>query len=156
MPEGIKHTIECHCVLPQYKSRPNPPWHKFIVFSVIDDSNTVTPKYSQCNNCGVIHKVFDICKSEIISGKDELRSIKTIDDISIMIPRDIREILQNYKVDISTWEMVQFILNEKKWGKNIILTRDTVNDEIHGKAMFFDGKEKIRIESFSYSTEIKA
>ena len=150
--EGVKHTIECHCILPQYKSKPNPPWHKFVVFSIIDDSNTVIPKYAQCNNCGVIHKVVDLCKSEIIPGKDELRSIKTIEDIAITIPSDIRSVLENYSVDIPTWEMAQFLLQEKQWGKNIILTKEIINDEVHGKAMFFDSADKVRIESFSYNT----
>ena len=154
MLEGVKHIIECHCILPQYKSKPNPPWHKFVVFSIIDESNTVIPKYSQCNNCGVVHKVIDICKSEIIPGKDELRSIPTIEDLSVSMPNDVTDILKNYNVDISTWEMAKFLLQEKQWGKNIILTKETVEGEVHGKAMFFDSQDKIRIESFSYSTVV--
>ncbi|MBK26031.1 MAG: hypothetical protein CME70_18690 [Halobacteriovorax sp.] len=152
--DGLKHTVECHCVLPQYKNKPERPWHKFVVFSVIDDSGTVEPKYAQCNNCGVIHKIIDICRSEIISGRDELRSITTVDDIKIAIPRDIRDILESYKVDLATWEYTRFFLENKKWGQSIVLTRDQMEDEIHGKMLVLEGPDTAKIESFSYSTFI--
>ena len=77
---GQQHLIQCHCVLPQYRGRKDPVYHKFTVFSIIDESDTVVPKFVQCNNCGVIHKVYDICKSEIITGKDEMRNTAKIDD----------------------------------------------------------------------------
>ncbi len=41
MPRGQKHLIECHCILPQYRRSSNTVYHKFVVFSVIDDSDTV-------------------------------------------------------------------------------------------------------------------
>ena len=69
-----KHLIECHCILPQYKKAPKPVFHKFIVFSEIDN-DVVEPTYVQCNNCGAVHKIYDFCKSEIIVGRDELRTI---------------------------------------------------------------------------------
>ena len=90
---GIKHLIECHCILPQYRGSENPVFHKFIVFSVVDTSDTCVPKFVQCNNCGVVHKVYDICKSEIISGRDELKSVASISEIKIGINSDIRHLL---------------------------------------------------------------
>ena len=93
---GTKHIVECHCVLPQYRNRKIPIYHKFMVFSIIDDSDTVLPKYAQCNNCGVVHKIYDICKSEILAGKDEIRTLCTIEDISLTIPEDIRGVLDSY------------------------------------------------------------
>ena len=63
--QGFKHLVQCHCILPQYRKMKDPVFHKFVVFSTIDKKDNVEPKNVQCNNCGVIHKVFDICKSEI-------------------------------------------------------------------------------------------
>ena len=37
MKEFIKHTIECNCVLPQYKNIVPIVFHKFIVFSIINE-----------------------------------------------------------------------------------------------------------------------
>ena len=35
--EGVKHLIQCHCVLPQYRNANPPMFHKFVTFSVVDD-----------------------------------------------------------------------------------------------------------------------
>ena len=80
MKTGIKHHIQCLCVLPQYRKKENPPYHEFVVFSIIDESDTMEEKHAQCNNCGVIHRVIDVCKSEIATNRAEI-SFLTMDDI---------------------------------------------------------------------------
>ena len=82
---GLKHLIQCHCILPQYKNRKEPVFHKFPVFSIIDNSDTVIVKYAECNNCGAAHKVYDICKSEILTGRDEVRSQLTREDFKFSL-----------------------------------------------------------------------
>ena len=148
MKRGQKHLIECHCVLPQYRRSANTVYHKFVVFSVIDDSDTCIPKFAQCNNCGVIHKVYDICKSEIITNKEELRSIKTIDDISLTLPSDVSRILESYKCELPSWEHAEFIFNSESWGSIITLTRDEADAEITGKALQIDGRSKMSIVTY--------
>jgi len=146
--DGIKHVIECHCVLPQHRRRDNPPYFNFIVFSVIDDSDTVVPKYAQCDNCGVVHKVVDLCRSEIISGKDEISSMTSIDDIKLMLPQDVVGVLESYSCSLASYEATHFILSNKRWGNFVVLTKDFLNDETQGKILqFFEGG-KIVIESF--------
>lgn len=147
--EGTKHIVECHCVLPQYRAMSSPLYHKFIVFSIIDDSDTVVPKFVTCNNCGVVHKVFDICKSEIVAGRDELNSEIKKDDIKFNIPSDIREVLESYNCDISTYENVIFILDNKKWNSFVVLTKDSVEDDVTGKMLVFQNRDKFKIESFT-------
>jgi len=146
--KGIKHVIECHCVLPQYRQTNNVIYHKFVVFSIIDNSDTVILKHAQCDNCGVIHRVFDICKSEIIAGRDELKTLGSIDDIKLTLPDDVILVLNSYNVDLATYENVKFILDNKLWGSNIILTRDVIEDETVGKALIFESFDKFKIESF--------
>ena len=46
----------------------NPLFHKFTVFSEFDSEGEIIPKIAKCNNCGVIHKVIDFCRSEIITN----------------------------------------------------------------------------------------
>ena len=48
---GIKHLIECHCVLAIYKKNQKIINHKFPVYSKIDEKGAVIPKLSKCNNC---------------------------------------------------------------------------------------------------------
>ena len=152
---GFKHIIECHCVLPHLRRQPNPPYHQFVVFSEIDDSDTVIPKYVQCNNCGVVHKIIDICRSEIISGKDEISAVTNIDDLRLMIQDDVVGVLDSYDCTIATWENVYFILSHQKWGSHVVLTRDNVNDEEQGKILKFVAPGQIKIEAFISRSIIK-
>ena len=79
---GIKHLIECHCTLQIFKGRDEHLYHKFPVYSKIDNTGKVIQKYVQCNNCKTIHSVYDICKSDIIrSGQDSLSGAISIEDI---------------------------------------------------------------------------
>ena len=50
--------------------------HKFVVFSVIDDSDTFIKKIVNCNNCGVTHRIIGPCQSEIIQGKEMSRAAR--------------------------------------------------------------------------------
>ncbi len=148
MLRGQKHLIECHCILPQYRRASNTVYHKFVVFSVIDNSDTVVPKFTQCNNCGVIHKVYDVCKSEIITHKEDLKSIKTIDDLALTLPTDVSRVLASYNCDLPSWEYAEFILNNEAWGSIITLTRDEADDEITGKALQIEGRSQISIITY--------
>ena len=148
---GQQHLIQCHCMLPQYRGRKDPVFHKFIVFSVIDDSDTVIPKYTQCNNCGAVHKVYDICKSEMIVGRDELNTVTTIDDIRRGLPTDLRDVLTSYNCELHTWEHVLFIYLNEHWGQTVVLTRDTINNEVQGKILRINGQDEILIENYIIS-----
>jgi hypothetical protein len=145
---GQQHLIQCHCVLPQYRGRKDPVYHKFAVFSIIDESDTVVPKFVQCNNCGVIHKVFDICKSEIITGKDEMRNTAKIDDFKFGIPNDLINLLTTYNCDLNIWEHVYFSLVNENWGSKIVLTRETINDETTGKILTIKSNKQFVVEDY--------
>ena len=147
MPEGIKHTISCLCVLPQYRKQANPPYHQFVVFSIIDDSDVIEPKMAECNNCGVIHNVIDLCKSEVVTTRDEL-NLLTKKDISYMLPGPVREMLETYDCDLPTWEQALFIVNEKKWGSFIVLDRTSTEEGSDGKMLRFKEGGRYMIEPF--------
>lgn len=147
MPKGIKHNIRCLCVLPQFRTKHNPPNHEFVVFSIVDDSDTVEPKLAQCNNCGVIHNVFDICKSEIATNRDELVLLSKA-DMKLMLPIPVSEMLENYGCDIPTWEHALFILNEKTWGDFIILERNRTDEGFDGKILRFKDVNRYAVEPY--------
>lgn len=145
--EGVKHLVQCHCVLPTLRKLPNPVYHSFIVFSVVDDGGNVISKDAECTNCGVIHKIVDICKSEITT-KEKSSSIITIKDISLMIPSDLSNVLTTYDCDVATWEHAHFIYTNQKWGEKVVLTRQTEDGTTKGKILTFEGPQKFKIESF--------
>lgn len=146
---GQRHLIKCRCVLPQYKGVTNPPPHQFVVFSVINDDDSARVKFSQCNNCGIIHKVTDICKSEILPGKEAMSSVVKIEDVKLSLPPNLADILERNNVDIATWESAQFILENKEWGNFVILAQEEESGTRQGKYVRIMSETFFKVESFS-------
>ena len=151
---GTKHLVECHCILPQYKNHKDPVFHKFVVFSIIDDSDTCIPKIVNCNNCGASHKVYDLCKSEIVTNTEETAAAMSIEDFKLSLPDSLFDLLKSYDKEICDFEYSQFILDEKKWGSTIVLTKENVKEKIEGKILKFLEVDKFRVESFSHKEVI--
>jgi len=149
MSNGLKHLIKCRCVMPQFKNLPEPPVHQFVVFSVINDDDTVQVKFSQCNNCGIIHKVTDICKSEIIQNRESMGSILKIEDIKPSLPQNLITILESNVADLATWEASQFIYENEKWGQYVVLNSDSEAGTRQGKYVQIIGKNLFKVGTFS-------
>jgi hypothetical protein len=146
MPSGHKHLITCRCILKQFEKLEDPPLHQFMVFSIVDDDDSVIPKYAQCNNCGIIHKVIDLCRSEIIK-KEGSESILTIDDIKISFDERLVSTLERYGCDLPTWEAVQFIIDNERWGENVTISREEVDNGINIKNIRIMGNKIFKIEN---------
>ena len=151
--EGLQHLIQCHCILPQYRRRKDPVFHKFTVFTVLEDDQAVE-KNAQCPNCGVIHRVFDICKSEILIGRDESRTLTEIKDLKIVLPTSVVDLLESYSCDINTWEHAAFIRENQMWGERIKLSSEESETENSAKFLVFLGPENYRITTESSMSTI--
>lgn len=151
--EGIKHLIQCHCVLPQFRSANPPIFHKFVVFSIIEDDQ-VREKIVQCNNCGVLHRVNDQCKSEILFGKDSSGSVRTIEDIELGLPERLSAYLKSQNVDIATWENIEWLVENDRESE-IVIRRDDQGGRTNLKILTIkrDGTFKTRNEMISDMTE---
>ena len=147
--QGQKHLVKCRCILPQFKRAENPPVHKFIVFSVIDDDDKVVPKFAQCNNCGLIHKIVDICSSEIMRNREFMTSIKTIDDIKQSLPENLAKTLELNKSDLPTYEAVSFIYENKLWGSHVVMNSDSEDGLRQGKYVRILGEVLFKVESYT-------
>ena len=145
---GQKHLIKCRCVLPQFKNSNDleRKRHRFPVFSeIIND--VVKHKYAQCNNCGLIHKVIDICTSNIMSGKEDMNSILSIEDIKTSINSQLSSILERYQCDLPTLEQTQYVIENKRWGEIIILTNDPEEDNKVIKYLRILGETLFKVDS---------
>jgi hypothetical protein len=152
--QGIKHLIECHCVLPQFRQA-GKPYHQFVVFSILDDSDTVLEKQARCNNCGVVHNVIDIGKSQILGGQ-EVGAIMDKDDVSLMLPSSLTNILKNYDCDISTWEQVLFLVQNDEWGSEVILTREEdETGDINGKKLLLKSPAQYQLVPYIYRRSVQ-
>lgn len=146
--EGVKHLIDCKCILPQYKNVHPPIFHKFIVFSEIIEPNAdVVPSYVSCNNCGVIHRIIEINQSVILK-KEESAAVPTIDDIKINLPEKLVGVLDKHDLSLATWQEVQFILEQKYWGRGIVLSKEKESDKTFGKYLMILGENLYKIDNF--------
>ena len=145
---GMKHMIKCRCILPTLKNERNPPLHQFIVFSVIDSQEEVCEKHAQCNNCGVVHRVYDLCKSEIIASREVLKSGMTIEDICFTLPESVTRILQSYDCDLPTYEHVKFMYDFNAKNDFTILTKENDGKTTEGKILRYKEGKTFTIEPF--------
>tara|TARA_A100001011_G_scaffold374221_1_gene434475 strand:- start:1676 stop:2149 length:474 start_codon:yes stop_codon:yes gene_type:complete len=146
---GVKHLIECHCYLAIYKKNRKLINHKFPVYSKIDNDEKLIPKLVKCNNCDALHYVTKICTSEIRPGKDQTAVTLSQDEIAMMLPQKIVNILRNYDSDISNWEHALDIIEERRWGEAIVLKRDIIDERQQVKIIEIHSESKIKL-----STEI--
>lgn len=151
---GVKHLVACRCILPTMKNRPNAPVHKFIVFSIQQDDKVIE-KMVTCNNCGIVHKVFEVCKSEIIHNLEGTNSSLTIEDLSVQLPETVVKLLSSYEKDLPDYEHVKFMLDENKIGNFVVLTQEFNEGRKSGKVLKYKGKGKFEIEPFSRSEIIE-
>lgn len=151
--EGIKHLIQCHCVLPQFRNTNPTVFHKFVAFSIVEDDK-VQEKIAQCNNCGVLHRIYDHCRSEILFGKESSASVRTIEDIELSLPERLAAYLKSQNIDIATWEHIEWIV-ENVQDSDVVIRRDEQSGKINLKILMIkkDGSFRTRNEIISDSTE---
>lgn len=146
---GVRHLVQCRCVLPQFRDQSFPVFHKFPVFSIIDDADNVEIKLAKCDNCGAVHRVTDIFQSTVITGNEDASSVMTIDDIRAGMPTRIGDILASYSAHISSWEEAQFVVQTQSWGAEIILVKEDIGGQIQGKKLRIMGYDNLVIVPFS-------
>jgi len=152
-PTGVCHLLECTCILPQYLNTQKPVFHKFRVFSIIDEDDKVEEKFVQCNNCGIVHKIIDICKSQVIHGKEELANVVTIKDIKLSFPQRLAEVIDDYKCEVYVWEHAKFILDSERWGSYVVLNSEELEGKKVGKFLVINSADKFGISTFEETVE---
>lgn len=154
---GIKHLVKCVCVLPQLSKQNDPPAHEFVVFSTYDDDlNEFDASFVQCNNCGVVHKVVDVCKSAIMKGRDELKSVVTVDEVKSSLSDKLAAVLEQHAVDLPTWQNVAWIVENSLWGSSVTLSSEYIDGVKQGKSIVILGESLYKIATFTLETSTEA
>lgn len=151
---GQKHLIECHCVLSLYKNRHPPVYHKFIVYSKFDNKGHIIPKYVNCNNCGITHYVYELCKSDIKIGKEDISSVRTIKDIEYSIPDVLVKLLKENECSIEVYEEIEDTLENESFPKQIIIKKSFIDDSYHNKYLVLSGKDSFKVHNDIYETSL--
>ena len=144
---GVKHLIQCHCILPQYRNMSNPMFHKFTVYSKYTSIGDIEDKIAKCNNCGIFHKVYEICKSELLQDYDGISFLITVEEIEDLLPDNISRILRKNNCDLATWENVLDVYRSKEWGVPVVIARNTIKNISYVKSLTMLDKDTIDIKS---------
>lgn len=147
-----RHLIRCRCVLTQFKRMVNPPTYEFVVFSEILDDH-VQVKLVSCPNCGIIHKVYDICKSELLN-RDDSRTVTKLDDVKLSLSEPLSAILEKHDVDLSVWEHARWIIENQSWGNFVLLEQEKISGGKNVKFMTIFGNSLFRIENKFIADEV--
>lgn len=150
--QGVTHLVKCVCVLPQMSKLPNPPSHEFKVFSILSEESSLEPTFVQCDNCGVIHKVTDVCVSSILRGRDEASSLVTLADVRPSIPKELALVLEQHRADLPTWQRVAWVVERAHWGEHVVLTSEYIDGTRQGKVMTIMGASIYKISNFTNET----
>lgn len=144
-----KHLIECQCILPIFKTQTKPVFHKFTVFSLLDNNEEIIEKWAKCNNCDAVHRVYDYCKSELIKNSDDyVDMVTTIDDLKFSITSDVLEVLTKNNKEISDYEHAAFLIKEKI-DDRILLSKKEIGEKVVCKYLQFEnGKNNIVQETY--------
>ena len=108
-----------------------------------------------CNNCGIVHKVFEVCKSTILHDLEGTNSSVTIDDVTLQLPETVGKLLNSYGKDLPDYEHTKFMLDENMVGDFVVLTQEFNEGRKSGKVLKYKGKGKFEIEPFSRSEIIE-
>ena len=152
---GQKHLIECHCSLSIYKDRKDIVYHKFVVYSKVNEDGSIIPKYSKCNNCGANHYVYDFCKSEVKAGKEDSDIALTIEDIKICLPEKIIKVLEQYNCTVETYEQIDDVFDQELFPIDIIINREIIEDEHRVKILKLNNKDRYKIQTETINLVIK-
>lgn len=148
MPAYVKHLVECNCVLKQFEHVHPTIWHKFVVFSIIDDDGTFKPSFVQCNNCRGIHKVLEVGVAEKLK-RESAPTLPDEEEIKSALPERLVALISKYNLDIATWQEIKFLYENEQWGKPVVLTKETEGDVTFGKYLLLAGKTLWKVDSFS-------
>lgn len=148
----IKHLIECQCTLHIFKNKTKPIYHKFKVFSEILDDDQIKEKYVICNNCDIVHRVFEVCKSEIKWGSEGLKSlVLTKEDVKFNLHSkgfdNIVLELEKNNIDLCEWEYIDYLLENNIEGQ-VVLNKNEIDNNIVYNILY------IKDNNFSIKKEI--
>lgn len=144
---GQKHLVECHCILPIFKNARKEVYHKFPVYSKINASGKVIPKYVKCNNCEAIHYVYEICLSEIKPGKEDITSITTKKEIAMSLSERLVTVLEEQQCTIADYEQVLDAIENNTYPTRLIVKREILDENHLVKILEIVSENKFKIFS---------
>tara|TARA_Y100001958_G_C21193739_1_gene521467 strand:+ start:732 stop:1109 length:378 start_codon:yes stop_codon:yes gene_type:complete len=119
-----------------------------MVFSVIENDRVVE-SFAKCNNCGITHKVTDICRSQILPTSENSSSLISIQDIAIGLTEGVRNIMESHNKELADYQHLNFLIDNKDTEGFIVLSRESIEGKLQGKILRYKGDGRFGIEPFT-------
>jgi len=147
----VKHLVECQCTLSIFKNKTKPVYHKIPVFSLIDENDVLKEKYVICENCAIVHFVFETFKSEIKWGQEEVKSLVTTkEDIKFNLEaydkQNIVNMLEKFDKHVSDWEYAEYLVENDLSGFIVLEKNESDNNIVYKILEIADNRIKIKKE----------
>lgn len=141
-------------MLKQQLEQREPEQFRFLTCSLLID-NVVVPSYVECPNCGIMHRVHDVCRSDIQNRAELTGAVQTIDEIRASLPDKVSSLMSSYELDISSWQQAQLIVENCLWGEHVILKTEALPDNVKlVKLMRILGPTLVKVETHSGRTTV--
>lgn len=151
----IKHLVECTCVLSQYVNHTPTVWHRFVVFSRLDELGAVVPSVVQCNNCLALWKVVEVGVATRITGKENSSLLTSKEDIEVSLPQPLAQLLKHHQCPLHTWQEVQHVLEYDCYHTNnkpvVLTSENNASGEPYGKLLLILSNTLWKVDN--YGTE---
>lgn len=148
-PSFVIHLVECNCVLPQFAKHHPTIWHKFVVFTELEENGNVKPHYAKCDNCQGIHRIKEIGKPTERVNKETTTLIPNIEDLIGEIPENYGALLKRYNCPLHIWQSVKFYIQHSQWGSVVVLSKEKEPDgKITGKFLVILSEKMFKVENY--------
>jgi len=146
-----KHLIECQCTLSIFKNNNKVVYHKIPVISFFNEKDEAKEKYVICNNCGIVHRVYEVFKSEIKWGMEDLKNlVNTKEDIeqnlNFLGKSEIVNILNKEQSYTCDWELAEYLIENNLSGNIILQSTESDNNIVHKVLEIKGDKHRIKKE----------
>ena len=101
----------------------------------------------QCNNCSIVHKVVDICKSEIVAGLEFSNAVTRLDEVQQGLPDNVASILTKANCDLATWENVAFLMETSLEGFEVPIAKEENAGLTQIKLLVVDKQGKAKVKT---------
>ncbi len=144
-------------MLPQYRKLEEPLFHKFVVYSKFDkETGEVIKRLAKCNNCDALHRIIDFCKSEIVIKLEDSDIVIDLEEVKMNLPERLVKVLEKNNCDQATFEMIDHIIEEEAWGQEVVIARQTMDDNtVHVKIVLIKSENSFRVKSETIDLELK-
>ena len=95
-----------------------------------------------------------MCESEILKGKEHLRTIKTLDELKLGLPDRLVALLETNDADRASWCAAEFIVDNERWGDYVVLATDEDGDKRIGKFVRIMSPTLFKVDSFEQETYV--